>query len=99
MAINFGNLANGVLSGKHLTPIDFDAKGEPHLIEIAPQKQVHTHFFVHKGEEFGYLLAGQLVCEISGENHTLNEGDTIYLTADTPALWKNPAKKLLDFCG
>jgi len=73
-----------------LFPVDFEAKAEPHLIEIAPRKSLSTHFFFHKGEELGYLLSGRLQARIGKTIHTLKAGDLIYLTAEAPNEWRNP---------
>jgi transcriptional regulator with XRE-family HTH domain len=72
-----------------LTPVDFDSKAEPYLIEIPPDKTVPAHFFMHKGEEIGYLIAGELQVRINNSTHVLHAGDTIYLTTEMPAQWKN----------
>lgn len=78
------------ITAKGLTPLDLETKAESVLIEIAPETKVPSHFFVHKGEEMGYLLEGSLQVTIEGTLYELHEGDVIYLTLDIPTQWHNP---------
>jgi len=75
---------------KLLTPLDFDPKAEPYLIEIPSNQVLHSHFFMHKGEEAGHLLSGKLQMELNKSLYSIAPGDTIYLTSAVPTLWKNP---------
>jgi len=73
-----------------LTPVDFESKAEPYLIEIPPNKTLSSHFFIHKGEEVGYLLSGKLQLKLEKGIHTIQAHDIIYLTHEIPAQWENP---------
>jgi len=88
----------GSIQARLITPIDMNAKAEPYIIEIPPDKMLSSHFFVHKGEEVGYLLSGELQFRIDKETYTAVQGDLIYLGMDMPGQWKNtgaaPAKIL-----
>jgi transcriptional regulator with XRE-family HTH domain/KaiC/GvpD/RAD55 family RecA-like ATPase len=83
-------LAEAEVQAKLLTPLDLEVRGEPYLIEIPPRKSLSSHFFVHKGEELGYLLRGKLQVRIRSATQTVRSGEVIYLTQDTPTQWKNP---------
>jgi transcriptional regulator with XRE-family HTH domain/KaiC/GvpD/RAD55 family RecA-like ATPase len=72
-----------------LVPVDFEAKGEPYLIEISPETSLNSHFFVHKGEEMGYVLAGKLQVKLKKAARNLKAGDVIYLTTEMPTAWSN----------
>lgn len=89
VAHKFPNLPRDSVSGKRLTGIDFEAEAEPYLIEIPAGASLPLHFFVHKGEEFGYVLAGELQVKIGRSVETVTTGDTVYLKTDTPTQWKN----------
>lgn len=78
------------VQAKLLSPVDFDVKGEPYLVEIQPKATLPAHFFFHKGEEFGYLLSGRLQVRVEKAVYSLRPGDVIYLTAEMPAQWRNP---------
>jgi quercetin dioxygenase-like cupin family protein len=87
--VQFQDLPDGLVRAKLLTPVDFSVKAEPYLIEIPPKATIPSHFFVHKGEEAGYLLSGRLQMKLEKAIHTIHGGDVIYLTAEMPSQWKN----------
>jgi transcriptional regulator with XRE-family HTH domain len=90
VSIAFPDLPNKSVTGHVLTPIDFEPKAEPYLIEIPPKTKVPSHFFVHKGEEMGYMLSGRLNITSGRETFTARSGDVIYLKSEIPSQWENP---------
>jgi transcriptional regulator with XRE-family HTH domain/KaiC/GvpD/RAD55 family RecA-like ATPase len=88
--VKLPSLTEGEVEVKLLTPLDLEAKGEPYLIEIPPKRVLSSHFFMHKGEELGYLLKGTLHFKIKSTTYTVRSGEVIYLTRDVPAQWRNP---------
>ena len=90
VTVGFRDLPKGSLEGYLLTPLDFDGKMEPYLIEIMPNKHLPAHFFIHKGEEIGYLLSGKLRMSLNKATYTVRAGDVIYLTSEMPSQWRNP---------
>lgn len=90
VSVGFPDLPKAPLEGKLLTPPDFDGKMEPYIIEIEPKCDLPAHFFIHKGEEMGYLLSGKLRMSVNKAAYTLRAGDVIYLTSEMPSEWKNP---------
>ena len=78
----------GVIS-KRLTPIDFDTKIEAYLFEIAPGAKILSHFFLHKGEEAGYLLTGEMGLLLDKGTQKIKAGDWVYLTSHIPLQWEN----------
>ena len=91
--VSFTDLPKGSIDGKLLLPMDFDAKAEPYVLEIPPNKRITTHFFMHKGEEMGYVLNGEIQVTINNANYDLKVGDVIYLTSELPSQWSNPGPK------
>jgi len=87
---SFPGLPKGSINGKLMAPADFDSKGEPYIIEIPPKTDLSSHFFVHKGEEIGYMLSGRLEMKLEKTVHIVQKGDMIYLTSEMPSQWKNP---------
>ncbi|MFH1153616.1 MAG: helix-turn-helix domain-containing protein [Pseudomonadota bacterium] len=75
---------------KQLTPPDLGGKVEIYLIELFAEKKLPSHFFIHKGEEAGYVLSGSVQVMIQNKTHTVTTGDTIYLKTSTPTQWINP---------
>jgi len=88
--IRFPDLPEDAIKARLLTPLDFNLKAEPYLIEIPPKKNLPSHFFIHKGEEIGYVLSGKLQMRLEKSVHNLNPGDVVYLTSEMPSQWKNP---------
>lgn len=96
--IKMAEFPEGSIQARLLAPIDLDLHAEPYLVEILPEKTLASHFFIHKGEELGYLISGELQVRVDKESYTLREGDAVYLSSEMPTQWKNtgtiPAKLL-----
>jgi DNA-binding XRE family transcriptional regulator/KaiC/GvpD/RAD55 family RecA-like ATPase len=90
VVIHFPDMPKESISGLLLTPPDTEPKSEPYIIEIAENKSLPSHFFIHKGEEIGYLLSGNLQTEVNRAVYNIQAGDVICLTSEIPSLWKNP---------
>lgn len=89
--VKLPDLPEAAVSAKLLSPVDVELKAEPYLIEIPPRGSLSSHFFIHKGEECGYLLSGRLQVRVGKAVYSLRAGDVIYLTSEMPAEWKNPS--------
>ena len=90
MDVQFPGSTREIIVGKALTPLDLEPKAEPYLIEIMPEKSLSSHFFIHKGDEIGYVLSGMLQMKLGNRSHTARAGDIIYLSTEMPSGWKNP---------
>jgi DNA-binding transcriptional MerR regulator len=64
---------------------------EPHLFRIAPESGSGDPY-THEGEEFLYVLRGELVITLHGEEYRLKRGDSFYFESATPHHWKNPGQ-------
>jgi transcriptional regulator with XRE-family HTH domain/KaiC/GvpD/RAD55 family RecA-like ATPase len=87
--VSFNDLPKQDISGYRLAPPDFESAAEPYLIEISGGKKLPAHFFIHKGEEMGYVLNGSLELKIGNRVHRATVGDVIYLASDHPMHWQN----------
>ena len=65
---------------------------EPHLFRIAPDSG-SGESYAHEGEEFIYVLRGELQICVDGEEYRLKSGDSFYFESATPHRWKNPGRK------
>jgi transcriptional regulator with XRE-family HTH domain len=88
--IQIPDMPKGSVSARLLAPVDSETKVEPYLIEIPPGKSLSSHFFVHKGEEVGYMLSGKLQLKLGNSTYTLRSGDVVHLITEMPSHWKNP---------
>ncbi len=88
--VQLPDMPKNSISAKRMAPLDVSARAEPYILEIAPRKVLPSHFFIHKGDEVGYLLTGKLQVRIGSNVHTVRSGDLIYLDTAMPSQWKNP---------
>ena len=65
---------------------------EPHLFRVAPGAGSGDRYS-HDGEEFLYLVSGQLVIFLENQEYRLRAGDSFYFDSKTPHRWHNPGKK------
>jgi DNA-binding transcriptional MerR regulator/mannose-6-phosphate isomerase-like protein (cupin superfamily) len=64
---------------------------EPHLFRIAP-KAGSGESYAHEGEEFLFVLRGELKIALDSEEYHLRRGDSFYFESATPHHWKNPGR-------
>ena len=57
---------------------------EPHLFRIAPDAGSGDPY-THEGEEFIYVMRGDLEITVDGEDYRLKPGDSFYFESATPA--------------
>ena len=65
---------------------------EPHLFRVAPEAGSGDPY-THEGEEFIFVLRGDLEITVGGEQYRLKSGDSFYFESATPHRWKNPGRK------
>jgi transcriptional regulator with XRE-family HTH domain len=64
---------------------------EPHLFRIGPGAG-SGESYSHEGEEFLYVLRGQLLLSVEDEEYRLKTGDSFYFESTTRHQWRNPGK-------
>jgi transcriptional regulator with XRE-family HTH domain/KaiC/GvpD/RAD55 family RecA-like ATPase len=90
LEVNLGDWSADKIRANLLIPVDLETKIEPYLIEIPPGQTLSSHFFIHKGEEMGYLLSGVLQVKLNdNETYLLHAGEVICLQSEVPLEWKN----------
>lgn len=72
-----------------LLPPDIVTQVDFSVIRVKPGKKLPGHFYSHKGEELGYVLAGSLEMDIGHTSYELHPGDTVYLKKNNPGQWRN----------
>jgi DNA-binding transcriptional MerR regulator/mannose-6-phosphate isomerase-like protein (cupin superfamily) len=64
---------------------------EPHIFKVSPNAG-SGESYTHEGEEFLYILRGQLTIALEQEEYRLKSGDSFYFESATPHHWKNPGQ-------
>lgn len=62
---------------------------EPLKVTLPPRMH-EEHPYSHSGEEFYYVLKGEVVFYLNNEKHHLYEGDTIHFPSSMIHQWENP---------
>jgi quercetin dioxygenase-like cupin family protein len=65
---------------------------EPYILTLKEGATVTGHFYSHKGDEFAYVMEGELEVEIQDEKQMLREGDSLYIESIVPSRWVNIGK-------
>ena len=65
---------------------------EPHLFRVAPDAGSGDSY-THEGEEFIYVMRGELKITLNDQEYHLKPGDSFYFESATPHRWKNPGRK------
>jgi DNA-binding transcriptional MerR regulator/mannose-6-phosphate isomerase-like protein (cupin superfamily) len=65
---------------------------EPHLFRIAPRAG-SGESYSHDGEEFLFVLRGELIISVEEEEFRLKTGDSFYFESTTRHQWRNPGAK------
>jgi DNA-binding transcriptional MerR regulator/mannose-6-phosphate isomerase-like protein (cupin superfamily) len=64
---------------------------EPHLFRVAPNAG-SGESYTHVGEEFLYILKGELEIFLHDEQYRLKTGDSFYFESAVPHKWANPGR-------
>ncbi|HXW91418.1 MAG TPA: cupin domain-containing protein [Terriglobales bacterium] len=64
---------------------------EPHLFRIAPGASSGDSY-THEGEEFLYVLRGELQISVGKQDYRLQVGDSFYFESSEPHHWVNPGR-------
>ncbi len=65
---------------------------EPHLFRISPRAG-SGESYTHEGEEFLYVLQGELIISVEDDEYRLKTGDSFYFESSTRHRWRNPGTK------
>jgi transcriptional regulator with XRE-family HTH domain len=70
-----------------------DKHMEPFHVQFEVKKKEDLTFLTHKGEEFIYVLEGQLEFSYEDETLALEPGDSLYFDSSTPHAFRAVGKK------
>lgn len=80
-SISFSNGAADARKHMEYHPLAQQKTGrhmEPFIIDIAPSEKKDFQLSAHEGEEFIYVMSGEVEIEYGKKVYTLKEGDSIY---------------------
>lgn len=66
---------------------------EPLLLELKPGKAT-TQDMPHEGEEFGYVLSGEITLTYGKERYKVKRGESFYIKSDKPHFLTNEGESL-----
>jgi transcriptional regulator with XRE-family HTH domain len=66
---------------------------EIYLVTIAPGGSSGPELYTHKGEEGGYVMAGEMLLEVEDRTFHLKTGDSFRFKSQTPHRFANTTKK------
>lgn len=67
----------------HLAHTFRNKKGEPFLVSVEPSDKTPV-MHEHEGQEFNYILSGQIKFFIGEVSYILSEGDSVYFNSSVP---------------
>ncbi|WP_303850456.1 helix-turn-helix domain-containing protein [Seleniivibrio woodruffii] len=68
-------------------------KLEPMLIELDPYGETGSEYYQHVGEEFGYVIEGEICVVIGADEYHLPAGHSIYFSSNMPHKIRNRTDK------
>lgn len=80
-SISFSNGATDTRKHMEYHPLAQQKAGrhmEPFIIDINPEESPEFQLSAHEGEEFIYVMQGEVEVKYGKETYTLHEGDSIY---------------------
>lgn len=80
-SISFSNDATDARKHMEYHPLAQQKAGrhmEPFVIDINPEESPNFQLSAHEGEEFIYVMEGEIEVEYGKERYSLKEGDSIY---------------------
>jgi len=67
---------------------------EPFLLSIRPGGSSTRNQITHSGEEFVYVMRGELTCRINEQDYDLEQGDSLLFLASQPHVYRNHTTRM-----
>jgi transcriptional regulator with XRE-family HTH domain/KaiC/GvpD/RAD55 family RecA-like ATPase len=90
--IHFPELKSNDLKLQLLVSDVLNRRMEPYLLTMKEGTNINGHFYSHKGDEFAYVIEGELEVEIQDEKQLVRQGDSLYIESTFPSKWANTGK-------
>jgi quercetin dioxygenase-like cupin family protein len=85
-------MKTGVLKLELLVSDTQNRRMESFLLTLRKGATIQGHYHHYKGDEFAYVLEGELEIMLQEQKHRLRRGDSIYLETIVPTKWANTGK-------
>ncbi len=92
--INLPGVSGKGVTVRELIPRNKTTSFEPFIIELEPGSNIKSHFFNHKGDEFGFLISGKLTFRVDTTEKDVAAGSLINLSYDMATGWKNTSREV-----
>ena len=90
--VRFQEMKNTDVKIQILVSDTLNRRMEPYLLTMKEGAVVNGHFYSHKGDEFSFVMEGELEVEIQDEKQLFSPGDSIYIGSTFPSRWANVGK-------
>lgn len=90
--IHLPEIKNAGIKLESMLSESINRRMKPFLLTLKKGIVINGHFYQHKGDEFFYIIKGEIEVEIQNEKMILREGDSLYIYSDFPSKWVNLSK-------
>lgn len=73
---------------RHLAFTFAGKKAEPFMVTVSPNEGEEAKLHSHEGQEFNYIVSGNLEFQLDNMTYEMNEGDSIYFDSGIPHMMK-----------
>jgi len=82
---------------KHLAHTFSKKKAEPFMVTVEPNESCNESLHTHEGQEFNYIVSGNMEFHIDDTSYVLGEGDSVYFDSNIPHVLKPIGKETAKF--
>lgn len=97
LEVRFPGLKGKNIKSQLLVSDTLNRRMEPFLVSLDEGAEVKGHFYNHKGDEFVYVIRGEIRVEFQEEKFILKQGDSFYIGSVSPTKWENCGKGVAVF--
>lgn len=90
--VRFPSIKDRTIQFQLLVSDVLNRRMEPYLLTIKEGTGISGHFYAHKGDEFAFIIKGEVEVEIQNEKYLLKQGDSLYIGSTFPSKWENIGK-------
>ncbi len=92
LTINTGDFKSKAIKLELLVLDVINKRMEPYVLTMGENSSIDGNILKHKGDEFIYVIKGEIEIEINNERYHAREEDSLYINMDFPSKWINVGK-------